>query len=81
MNGRAPSWKPSAVPPAPCDTCPAYELCKREMLACPAYAEYVSGGEPGIASDVPRREIYMRIYNGQYDTADIALDAAHRRTR
>jgi hypothetical protein len=81
MYGRAPSWQPNAVPPAPCDTCNKFNLCKREALACPAFSEYVIAGEPSIASDVPRREIYLRIYSGENDQQDAALDAAHKRTR
>jgi hypothetical protein len=40
-------------------------MCKREALACPAFSEYVNEGEPSRASNVPRKEIYLRIFSGE----------------
>jgi hypothetical protein len=40
-------------------------MCKREALACAAFSEYVNQGEPDLASNVPRKEIYMRIFSGE----------------
>jgi hypothetical protein len=65
MYGRAPSWHPHAVPPAPCDTCNKFDVCKRESLACPAFSEYVNEGEPDLASNVPSRAIYLQIFSGE----------------
>jgi hypothetical protein len=75
------NWHPLSVAGDPCERCSTRVLCEREQLACPAFSEYVIEGEPSIASTVPTKEIYMRIFGGVSDAQDRALDTIHRRTR
>jgi hypothetical protein len=65
----------------PCQKCNNRALCASEQLACPAFAEFVIEGEPSIASTVPTKEIYARIYSGGNDARDDILDAQYRKVR
>jgi hypothetical protein len=75
------NWHPLSVEGDPCNRCNKRVLCEHEQLACPAFLEYVIDGEPSIASTVPTKEIYMRVFGGVSDAQDHALDVIHRRAR
>jgi hypothetical protein len=54
------------VPLAPCDNCPRRQVCRVDELACPAYVEYVRGGEPDFARDTPTKANYDMVYSGVF---------------
>jgi hypothetical protein len=64
------NWTSLVAAGDPCERCANRAQCEREQLACPAFSEYVIEGEPSIASTVPTKEIYARIFNGGNDVRD-----------
>jgi hypothetical protein len=62
---RSNSWC-TLVPLAPCDNCPRRQVCRVDELACPAYVEYVRGGEPELANTNPTKANYDWVYSGRF---------------
>ena len=56
------------IPPAPCDTCPAYSECARERLACGQYRHYIRTGK--IRRDIPLVPTAMRPPESNNDEGD-----------
>lgn len=53
-----------APEPAPCDSCPYADTCRKRQLACRAFAEYIRTGRwKGLATPrLPTRRPYLRLF-------------------
>lgn len=47
----------------PCDRCPNFARCARELLACSAFSQFVNGRRWRNATRLPSAERYASIYN------------------